>query len=584
MKYDNKKFKTIGLILEDAFTDYTKDITHSVAHFIMNRKDLRLVVVSGRQDNATDPEDMMHQYKTMYNSVYSLHKKCPFDGILISFPDMPGVSGKLFGDIPRVYIATENEDELTVNYDNESGIREALDYLVRIRGFTRICMLGGRDDNADAQKRKNAFCGYLKEAGLKYTEDQYEKTDMSVNSYEEAARLLARNPDAQAIFCVNDTVAVGLYDAMRNRGLVPGRDIVVFGFDNSTRAGQMVPPLASIGTDSVTVGQKALEILLDKINGQEVHSEVVPTRLFGRGSFEYETYEITARDMLRVDNAYIYSFFDDCFYRYGNEVIDPADIDFRRLFYEILSGMMSSVKNRYMDEKQYVSIKRMIDIFFDNGAMRYTDANKFVRSISRLQTSMNDSLREMHAGSNNKLFSYMRNKAIQSQAYAKNMEMKNYNAGRNRNFDFMIRSVNYGTYGEDGLEKVIGNFDRMGFKNAALYLFDKPFEYMGGATDEIPEMINLRCVLKEGSLYVIPEERWKCPVKEIYDRTELPYEAAGYISFPLFYGRYLLGILVSEIHRSMMDTGEYLSFLIGRTIWDAVFRFDEDFASGLRQV
>ena len=572
MKYDGNEYKTIALILEDAYTDFSKDITHSVAHSIMSRKDLRLVVVAGRQDDCNDPGDSMHRYKEMFNSIYRINSKCRFDGLLIAFPRLITEDGDRFGDIPKVYIASDRPNELTVNYDNEMGLREALDYLVRIKGFTKLCMLGGREDNTDAQKRKAIFCRYLIEAGLQYTERQYEATDMSVNTHEAAARLLAKNPDVQAIFCVNDQSAVGLYDIMRSRGLVPGRDIIVFGFDNAALAEQMVPPLASIGTDGLALGQKALEILLDRINGQEVCSASVPTRLFGRESFEYETYEITSRDILKVDSAFIYNFFDDCFYRYGNEVADPAAIDFRRLFYEIISRMMAALKRRYMDEDQFFQIMRLIDIFFRNGAMRYTDANKFVRSISRLQGSMNETLRSVNANLyNNRLFSHIKDRAIQAQAFAKAMENKGYNDGRNKNFDFMIRTVNYGVSGEEGIENVIANFDRIGFESAALYLFEKPVEYESGGADMIPDRINLRCVLKEGSVFVIPKERRECSVDEIYKRGELPYEAMGYTSYPLFYGKYLFGVLVSGVNRIMMETGEYLCSLLGRTLYDNMF-------------
>ncbi|MBR6316196.1 MAG: LacI family DNA-binding transcriptional regulator, partial [Lachnospiraceae bacterium] len=169
MIQDEKQVTTIGLILEDAFTDYAKDITHSVAHSIMAGKNLRLIMVAGRQDNGRDPADPVHRYRSMYNAIYRMNARVKFDGLLFTFPNLIGVDGDLFGDIPKVYIAAEKENELTVNYDNEMGIREALDFLVRIKGFTKICMLGGRDDNGDAQKRKACFCNYLAEAGLPYT-------------------------------------------------------------------------------------------------------------------------------------------------------------------------------------------------------------------------------------------------------------------------------------------------------------------------------------------------------------------------------------------------------------------------------
>lgn len=76
-----------------------------------------------------------------------------------------------------------------------------------------------------------------------------------------------------------------------------------------------------------------------------------------------------------------------------------------------------------------------------------------------------------------------------------------------------------------------------------------------------------RCVLKEGSLFVIPKERRQGLVEDIYKRSELPAGIKGYASYPLFYGKYLFGVLVCGINRIMMDTGEYLSSLLGRTLY-----------------
>lgn len=568
MDHKDNNCKTIGLLVEDTCTDYTKDITHSVAHSIMARKDLKLVMIAGKQDYSTDPGVNLHHYRQIYNSIYLINSLCHFDGLLVSFPNLNSTGMDYFGDIPRVLISSEKKGELSVSYNNEKGIREALDYLVRIKGFTRICMLGGRDDNTDARKRKEIVTRFMAEAGLPFSDDQYVWSDMSDNTQESAAKLLKNNPDAQAIFCVNDAAASGLYDVMRENGLVPGKDIYVFGFDNAVMAVQMVPPLASIGADGVTVGQKALEILLDKIDGKEPSSAYVPTRFFGRDSFEYETYEITSKDILMVDSAFIYSFFDDCFYRYGNEIVDKGDVDLRRLFYEIISRMMSSIKNRYMDEKQYSEIRRLIDAFFDNGAMRYTDANKLVKSLSRLQGSMNETLRGSFSNSyNNRLFSYIRNKAIQSQAFEKAMEDKLSSARREMIQSFLINTAKYYGSEKDGIDNVIDNIDKLGFGNSALYLFREPVIYKADGHDTIPETIDLRCVYKNGALYVIPEDRRKCSVSEIYSRSELSSDIMGQVSFPVFYGNYLFGILVCGISRMIMDSGEYLTELLARAIY-----------------
>lgn len=52
MKNSSKQIRTIGLVLEDAFTDFAYDIIHSVSFVIKDRKDLRLVVIPGRRMTA----------------------------------------------------------------------------------------------------------------------------------------------------------------------------------------------------------------------------------------------------------------------------------------------------------------------------------------------------------------------------------------------------------------------------------------------------------------------------------------------------------------------------------------------------
>ena len=216
MRNGDKK-RTIGLVLEDAHSDFSKSIIHSVVHAMMNRKDLRLIVVPGRQDVEKDITNREHLYKRMYNLIYDINGKTHFDGLIFTLPNYRPIQDDIFGNIPKIFIASQSDTEITVNYNDEMGIREAIDYLVKIKGVTKICMIGGREENADAQKRKRLFIQCLEDNGLIYDESMYEKSDMSENSHRAAAALLKSHPDVQAVFCVNDPSAFGLYDVMRKK-------------------------------------------------------------------------------------------------------------------------------------------------------------------------------------------------------------------------------------------------------------------------------------------------------------------------------------------------------------------------------
>ena len=568
MKDRRNRIRTIGLVLEDAFTDFAYDIIHSVSYMVKDLKDIRLVVIPGRQDDSADPDDRMHRYKSVHNLIYTINEQYHFDGLLLTFPNLSRMQKDIYRGIPKVYLATELKDEITVNYDDEMGIREAIDYLVQIKGVTKLCMLGGRDDNSDAQKRKKIFRRCLEDNGLIYTESLYEPADMSTRTQEPAARLLERNPETQAVFCVNDATASGLYDVLREKEMEPGKDIFVFGFDNGPLAADMTPPLASIGANGMTLGQKALEMLLDQMDGKEVSPQKVPTRLFGRESLMYDTYEFTARELLSVDSSFIEHFFDNCFYRYRNEIVGQGSLNLKRLFFETLSRMLKSMRNRVMEIEEFEEISRMIEVLFKNGIMLYTDPNRFVYDISRLQGVMNESLKASHVTTmNNRLFTLMKDKAIQFQGLRQRVIIGNYNAGRNRILEFMTWATNYDKPGEAALESMIRQMDKIGLRNAAMYLYREPITYAGSGTVQLPETMQLRCVLRNGELYTIPTDRKECPVKEIYNRDELPNEKLGYVSYPLFCGKYLFGMLVCGADERLFEIGEFLTFQLGRAIY-----------------
>ena len=572
VRYEEEQ-KTIGIIVEELNTDFPRGLIYSVINGIPENKNIRIVVLAGKQEDIGS--QIKQQYCKTYNSIYYIEEMCRFDGLIVALTDMFGRDDIDNGanifynyqNVPKIYVATEKEGEVTVNYDNEMGIREAIECLVNINGVSKICMLGGRSENADAVKRKEIFKRVLNDCNLPYSEDLFETTDMLTACEEEADRLLDRNPDVGAVFCVNDQVAVGLYRSLKKRGLVPGKDVYVFGFDNSFLAGKLIPPLASIGSDSITLGQKAIELLIDKMEGKEVESVLVPTRLHGRDSFKYETYDYSSLDLLNANSDFIYRMFDDCFYRYKDEFSDSANINLRRLFFEVMSRLLTSLKNRYLSEEEYIDIERLIDIFFENGGMAYTDAAQFTASMTKIQGAINYHFRFATTVSKvNRLLIKIRDCALRAQSDMMITAGNMYDNERKGLSDFLIEAMNYQSHQRAFAENIVKNFGMLGFKNAALYLFKAPRRYEHGRKRTFPESIYLKCVVRDFELYIVPPDRQKCPVVDVFKREELSKKCRGYVAFPIFYNRVVFGILVCELTDEIPETGEYIADQLGRSI------------------
>ncbi len=161
----------------------------------------------------------------------------------------------------------------------------------------------------------------------------------------------------------------------------------------------------------------------------------------------------------------------------------------------------------------------------------------------------------------------MKDKAIQFNSVRKRLISGNYTAGRNRIQDFMIWTTNYGKPGEEALEHLISQMNRIGLSNAVMFLYRKPISYAEGDDIQLPETIQVRCVLRNGELFTIPADKKECPVAEIYNRDELPTESLGYVSYPLFCGKYLFGMIVCGADERIYEIGEFLTFQLSRAIY-----------------
>lgn len=577
MQNSNREKKlTIGLIVEDVFTEFAKDIIQSAVNSIPPNRDIEIVVIAGKFVDYDGPKDSQRRYKSVYNSIYRLEEICKFDGLIIALGSMAKIKRQIINrrffksliDTPKVFLAAEIEGMVNINYDNEPGIKEAVDYLVNVCNLTKFGMLGGREDNLDSGRRKEIYIKCLKENRLDFDENCYEPTDMSINSVAEADRLLNRNPDLEAIFCVNDAVATGLYEAMKKRRLTPGKEIKVFGFDNTRKAGDMIPSLATIGASNATLGQKAFETLLKMINGEKVESELISTRLYGRESCDYEMYEYTTLEMLNVDAQFITRMFDDCFYRYRYEYVDENAIDLRRLFTEFITRILNAMKNRYMSSEEFEEVGEMIDIFFEKDAFVYTDATKLLQSMEKLQGAINSLQRNPATTTNlNRLFTRMRNRAILALSKRMITENNDFSADRVSLENFLTECTDLSKNSQELIDSLVKKFDKLGLENAAFFMFETPSVYESESAYLYPDEVSLRCYTKSGELYVLPEERQRCPIKEIFKRDEFDSKKRGFIAFPVTFKDYIYGILVCILSTDIVDQGEYIAGQLGRTIY-----------------
>jgi LacI family transcriptional regulator len=80
------------------------------------------------------------------------------------------------------------------------------------------------------------------------------------------------------LICLNDRVALGAYQALREAGRSIPDDVSVVSFDDSDLAAWLRPQLTSIALPHYQLGWQAVELLLGPASDPAVHRVPMPVR------------------------------------------------------------------------------------------------------------------------------------------------------------------------------------------------------------------------------------------------------------------------------------------------------------------
>jgi DNA-binding LacI/PurR family transcriptional regulator len=99
------------------------------------------------------------------------------------------------------------------------------------------------------------------------------------------ARGLRAGFDYRAIMAHSDSEAVKIIETLRERGLRVPEDVAVTGFNDGYEARGSIPPLTTVRLPFRKMGQRAVEILAQRVAGREVSGDVyIPLRVILRRS------------------------------------------------------------------------------------------------------------------------------------------------------------------------------------------------------------------------------------------------------------------------------------------------------------
>ncbi|TCL38207.1 LacI family transcriptional regulator [Anaerospora hongkongensis] len=162
-----------------------------------------------------------------------------------------------------------------VGVDNIMGGRIAVDYLIH-KGHRRIAFIGGYSQLSSWQGRKQGYDKAFEQAGLPIDPAMIIESPATRQGGIDAIEKLLRLPNRPtAIFCYNDTIAIGAMMKLQDAGICPGQDMAIVGFDDIPEAAILSPKLTTVSSFPRMMGAHAARLLYSRIEGSTLDPTAV---------------------------------------------------------------------------------------------------------------------------------------------------------------------------------------------------------------------------------------------------------------------------------------------------------------------
>ncbi len=562
-----KRRLTIGVLVSGITDEFTKLICRGAMQ-MARQLDVNIVVLPGKYLNrdVSDNRDLIYEYQ--YNTAFSYARKENVDAIIVAagsigcFTTRESMSDvlKQFQGIPCILIAYKLDGYINVLFDNYTGIKDGIEYLIKKTGCRSFGMIGGNQENTDAVERKKAFVDTLEANGIPFSEKSYVNGRFSRDSVEVFRELLDNNPELEAVFCVNDDTAIGFYDEVNRRGLQIGSDIHIFGYDDVAMATKMSPPLSSVRADGTELGEEALKMAIRLVQGEKVESKVLPTRFIKRDSIGSEAPEEETRQSPLLGMELADAYFNDIFYHYGHEKNQERMKSLRKTFERLLNTLVLVYEMGDNSPENYMEIQKALDGFLNENAIEYADVSNLLSCFEAFYHMLKNTISDKNDSFNlQSTFSTIYRRIIRAaDSHIGKIEEKKDK--ENYDMKMFIRDALQFEKGNDlSYMSLISNLEWLGISSAYVYAFKEPVMHLAREKFLPPEKLYLKAVLKNGQVSAVPSLKQEIKLKDIFNNKFIDREKRfSYACMPLFSSEMLYGSVLCDLTENIFVNGEFM--------------------------
>ena len=255
-----RRTATIGLVVTSIADPFASEVVRGIEETALDNGYNVILTASN-----SEPERELACVRTL--------RERRVDGIIVTSSRVGNLYVPLLEQlgVPIVLINNQHEGRYVYSIRNDDflGGRLAGEYLASL-GHRRVAYVSN-PPNVYSNAQRLAGCrAALRERGGDIPDPWVVPGDGRTSGGQAGlARLLQSIPHPTAVLCYNDMTAIGALQVARAAGLRVPADLSILGYDDIAFAVFVEPPLTTSAQAKHTMGQRAMELALSLLRGQE---------------------------------------------------------------------------------------------------------------------------------------------------------------------------------------------------------------------------------------------------------------------------------------------------------------------------
>ena len=244
----NRRSRLVGLVTSGAETPFRAQTIASLSRALIERGNVPAIISIGRT-----AEDVANASRQL------LRHRAEATIFLSGSPPASLVELARRNGQPLILINRAETDLDSVRCDDRGGAKQVFEALRRT-GATAFAVLNAERPSPSLLARERAFVRLAAREAMPCIVERAGQADYD-GGREAACRLLSASAACQAVFCVNDLMAFGAVDALRQAGRHVPHDVSVVGFDDIPMAAWEPYRLTTVRQDTDRIAAEVIRVL-----------------------------------------------------------------------------------------------------------------------------------------------------------------------------------------------------------------------------------------------------------------------------------------------------------------------------------